>query len=187
MLSLGNRSVVTLDACVLLPMPLCDTLLRLAEEPAFYIPCWSQETLEEVRRNLIEKWRYTAEQADRRVRAMRAAFEEAEVTGYESLLPAMTNDPGDRHVLAAAVHAGADAIVSNNVKHFPPQALEPYGIELLTADEFLVSQFHLDAAGVLAKLEAQALKRHCALTDLLRLLGSRGVGEFVKLVADYDE
>ena len=165
MLSLVNRRIVTLDACVLLPMPLCDTLLRLAEEPAFYVPCWSQETLEEVRRNLIGKWRYTAEQADRRVRAMREAFEDAEVTGYESLVPAMTNHPGDRHVVAAAVLAGADAIVSNNVKHFPRAALSPYGIELLTADEFLVRQFHLDADGVLAKLEAQAQKRRSTLSD----------------------
>jgi hypothetical protein len=118
---------------------------------------------------------------------MREAFEDAEVTGYESLLPAMTNDPGDRHVLAAAVRVGADAIVSDNVKHFPPEALAPFGIELLTADKFLVSQFDLDADGVLAKLEAQADKRRSTLTDLLRLLGSRGAPEFAKLVSDYGE
>jgi predicted nucleic acid-binding protein len=187
MLSLVNQYVVTLDACVLLPMPLCDTLLRLAEEPAFYVPCWSQETLDEVHRNLIKKWRYTVEQADRRIRAMRAAFEEAEVTGYESLIPGMTNDPGDRHVLAAAVRVGADAIVSDNVKHFPPEALAPYGIELLTADQFLVSQLHLDADGVIAKLEAQAKKRRSTITDLLRLLGTRGAPQFAQLVSDNEE
>jgi len=159
MLSLVNQYIVTLDACVLLPMPLCDTLLRLAEEPAFYLPRWSHETLDEVHRNLVKKWGYTTEQADRRLSAMKAAFEDAEVTGYESLVPAMTNEPDDRHVLAAAVHCGSHAIVTENVKHFPPQSLDPYGIELMTADEFLVNQFHLDPGNVLAKLNAQAQKK----------------------------
>jgi hypothetical protein len=35
MLSTTNQYIVVLDACVLAPMPLCDLLLRLAEEPAF--------------------------------------------------------------------------------------------------------------------------------------------------------
>lgn len=38
MIALSSQYVAVLDTCVLAPMPLCDTLLRLAEEPAFYIP-----------------------------------------------------------------------------------------------------------------------------------------------------
>jgi len=45
-----------LDACVLLPMPLADTLLRMAETPRLYLPKWSEETLQEITRNLIGKW-----------------------------------------------------------------------------------------------------------------------------------
>jgi hypothetical protein len=186
MLSLVNQYIVTLDACVLLPMPLCETLLRLAEEPAFYVPRWSQQTLEEIHRNLI-KWGHTVAQADRRVRAMRTAFEDAEVTGYESLIPAMTNDAGDRHVLAAAVHAGAHAIVSDNVRHFPPGALAPFGIELMTADDFLVNQFHLDADSVLIKLETQAQKIRSTSLDLLRRLGTRGAPRFARIVTEHGE
>ena len=48
-----DQYVVLLDACVLAPMPVCDTLLRLAEEPAFYAPKWSWEILEEVSRTLV--------------------------------------------------------------------------------------------------------------------------------------
>jgi hypothetical protein len=184
MLSLVNQYIVTLDACVLLPMPLCDTLLRLAEEPAFYLPRWSQETLDEVHRNLIKKWEYSIEQADRRVRAMRAAFEDAEVTGYESLVPVMTNHADDRHVVASAVHSGAHAIVTDNVKHFPAESLSPYGIELMTADDFLVNQFHLDADSVIAKLDAQAQKRRSTMMELLRLLGSRGTPKFAQLISE---
>ncbi len=110
MLSLVNQYIVTLDACVLLPMPLADTLLRLADEPAFYLPRWSRETLNEVHRNLV-RWGYTTEQADRRLSKMREAFEDAEVAEYEHLIPAMTNEGEDRHVLAAAVYSGSHAIV----------------------------------------------------------------------------
>jgi hypothetical protein len=33
-----HRPVALLDACVLVPMPLADTLLRLAEPPAVLMP-----------------------------------------------------------------------------------------------------------------------------------------------------
>ena len=47
---------VVLDACVLIPMPLADTLLRMAEAPRLYLPRWSQAIMDEVTRNLIAKW-----------------------------------------------------------------------------------------------------------------------------------
>ncbi len=64
---------VVLDACVLLPMPLADTLLQLAEA-GYYIPVWSAELLDEIRRNLIIKWGLSEERADRRIRVMRQAW-----------------------------------------------------------------------------------------------------------------
>ena len=50
---------------------------------------------------------------------MTAAFPAASVVGYEPLIDSMTCDPGDRHVLAAAVHAKAGAIVTFNDVDFP--------------------------------------------------------------------
>ncbi len=50
----GSR--VVLDACVLIPMPLADTLLRMAEEPRLYLPRWPQAIMDEVTRSLITKW-----------------------------------------------------------------------------------------------------------------------------------
>jgi len=64
---------------------------------------------------------------------MQTAFPEAMVVGYEDLIGAMKNDPEDRHVLAAAVRCGAHAIVSDNKKHFPRKALEPYRLDCVTA------------------------------------------------------
>src|SRR5690349_19351825 len=117
MLALTNQYLAVLDACVLAPMPICDTLLRLAEEPAFYVPKWSVCILDEVERTLI-KFGYSAEQAKRRVTQMMIAFEDAMVTEYEALIPVMDNHPKDRHVLAAAVRCQAHAIVTDNTKDF---------------------------------------------------------------------
>ena len=69
---------------------------------------------------------------------MRRAFTDAEVAGYEWLLPTLTNHPKDRHVLAAAVHGGAEVIVTANLADFPPGALRPHGIEAVHPDAFLL-------------------------------------------------
>lgn len=42
----------TLDASVLYPLPLRDTLLRAAQV-GMYDPCWSEQILDEVARNLV--------------------------------------------------------------------------------------------------------------------------------------
>ena len=59
-LTRDNECAVLLDACVLVPMPLCDTLLRLAEEPALYRPLWSERILLEV--DMLWRTNFTAHQ-----------------------------------------------------------------------------------------------------------------------------
>lgn len=169
MIALCNEYLVVLDACVLVPMPLCDTLLRLAEEPATYIPKWSEETLRELRSALLRRG-YTEAQADRRIAAMEAAFEDAKVVGYQELMPSLKNHPDDRHVLAAAIRSGAHAILTENVKHFPAESVAPYDIAVLTSDRFLVHQFHLSQGLLLEKLRAQAAALRFPLPDLLERL-----------------
>jgi hypothetical protein len=58
-----NEYAALLDACVLVPMCLCDTLLRLAEEPAMYRPLWSDAILQEVGDALETKLHLTPDQA----------------------------------------------------------------------------------------------------------------------------
>lgn len=47
------------------------------------------------------------------------SFPDATVAGYELLVDGMTNDPKDRHVLAAAVRANAEVVVTFNIRDFP--------------------------------------------------------------------
>lgn len=150
-----SQFVAVLDTCVLAPMPVMDTLLRLAEEPAFYTPKWSKEILEELRRTLGKLGRSPA-QIDRRIFTMTRAYPDAVVEGFQALIFSMTNDEQDRHVLAAAVKCGAHAIVSDNKKHFPHECLAAYNLECLTADEFLVHQYHLDPDAFINVLREQA-------------------------------
>jgi predicted nucleic acid-binding protein len=154
----GNDQFAVLDACVFVPMALCDLLLRLAEEPAMYRPLWSEQILTEMTKALRTKLHRTSEQAAWRRQQMKEAFPEAMVTVPSALLKAVEciPDKDDRHVLAAAIVARADAIVTQNTRHFPKDCCEKYGVVCQTPDDFLIDQYHLHPHAVLDKLDDQA-------------------------------
>jgi len=104
---------VVLDANVLYPFTLRDTLLRAASRGLFQA-YWSEQILEEARRNLVSTATITSEQAERLLATMRRAFPESTVRGHETLIAAMQNEEKDRHVAAAAVKVGAQVIVTLN-------------------------------------------------------------------------
>ena len=54
---------VVLDACVLIPMPLADTLLRLASGARLYLPRWTDRIMEEVGGNLVRTFGLTEQLA----------------------------------------------------------------------------------------------------------------------------
>ncbi|MBA2262723.1 MAG: PIN domain-containing protein [Solirubrobacterales bacterium] len=145
-----------LDASVLYPLPLRDTLLRVAET-GLYDPYWSRRILDEVVRNLVADGRASEEQARRLGDAMAAAFDGAAVSQatIERFEPAMTNDPKDRHVLAAAVVSGAQAVVTLNLSDFPPDACEPFAIEPLHPDVFLLDLYELGSDVVVEAIQRQ--------------------------------
>ncbi len=59
-------------------------------------------------------------QLERVRRLMDASVRDCLVEGYEELVEAVRlPDPGDRHVLAAAIRAKAGVLVTYNLKHFP--------------------------------------------------------------------
>lgn len=49
-----------------------------------------------------------------------------------------TTGPVDRHVLAAAIKAGADTIVTANLSDFPSCALRPWNIIAQSPDDFVL-------------------------------------------------
>ena len=95
----------------------------------------------------------------------------------------MANDPADRHVVAAAVKCGAEAIITFNLKHFPEAALDPWDIEVQHPDEFLVDLYHSNSDLIIHILYEQAGFIGRTLADLLAVL-RQGVPNFVHLVGD---
>lgn len=148
---------VLLDACVLVPVSLCDTLLRAAEK-GLYTPLWSDEILDEVRRALhrVEPHLGTS-RVESRFRLMNLAFDNARVTGHLGTVPGLQlPDPDDRHVVSAAVLAGASAIVTANIKDFPADVLAEYDLAVMTPDEFLVDLLESDPDAMSAVIDQQA-------------------------------
>jgi predicted nucleic acid-binding protein len=144
------------DACVLYPAPLRDLLMHLALLDVVR-GRWTHDIHEEWMRSLLAERRdLTREQLERTRQLMDAHVREGLVSGYEPLIPALTlPDPQDRHVLAAAIHAKADVIVTFNLKDFPAETLALFGMEAQHPDEFVTSLLDLDGASVCAAVKRQ--------------------------------
>ncbi|TWD81144.1 PIN domain-containing protein [Kribbella amoyensis] len=153
-----------LDTCVLWPSRQRDFLLSLAVEN-LYRPLWSSAILDELFHHEIEKLAedrgFARAEAERRaaylIEQMRTHFDDAEVRNWQPHdgtfgLP----DPDDEHVVAAAVAGHAGAIVTVNLKDFPPAKI-PYGIEIQLPGEF--------AANTVAVSPQRALKAVVRLTE----------------------
>ena len=114
---------------------------------------------------------------------MERAVPDAEVTGYEDLIPGLTlPDQGDRHVLAAAITGRADVIVTLNLRHFPEDYLRSFGIEPQHPDVFIRHVLDVDHAVALKAVKAhrEALQ-HPKLTGdgYIDMLARQGLGETV--------
>ena len=173
--------LVVLDACVLIPAPLGDTLLRLAEEPRLCVPRWSDEIVAETVRNLEGRIGLSSDKTAYLVGQLRKHFGDSWVTGYEPLIDRMTNHPKDRHVLAAAVRCGAPVIVTYNQRDFPATATEPWGIEIQGPSTFLKHQYDLNPSVVVDKLHAQARNLGRTLPEQLAVL-RKAVPSFVDAI-----
>jgi predicted nucleic acid-binding protein len=140
-----------LDSCILYPARLRDLLLSLAAADLFR-PIWSQMIHEEWMTGVLtNRPDLTRLQLEAARSAMDRAFPAASISGFESLMPAFSlPDPDDLHVLAAAVHARADLIVTINLKDFPARVLASHGIVAVHPDPFIDYLFDQDESEAIA-------------------------------------
>ncbi len=153
-----------LDANVLVPPGLRDLLLSCADAGVFR-PVWQSELEAETARNMarlrIKRGDTSDDDADeyatRAMAAMNSAFPDARLpdASWRGKVAAMTNDPKDRHVLAAAVAASATHVVTMNLRDFPV-ASRPAGVLVQAPDRFLLDRLRDDAAGVRRGVKAMA-------------------------------
>lgn len=137
--------VVLYDASVLYPSTLRDLLIRIAQAGLVQAK-WTDQILDEVfvalARNRPDLHK---DRLDRTRGLMLAAVRDCLVKGYEPLIPSLElPDAGDRHVLAAAIRARAQLLVTANLRHFPTETLLAWNIVPRSPDDFLCDQIDLD-------------------------------------------
>ena len=110
------------DANVLYPAPLRDLFIRLAQAGLVRAK-WTDTIHDEWTRNVLKNNPMLSSERLTRTRSlMNEAVRDCLVSGYEVLIDSLSlPDPDDRHVLAAAIRAGAQVIVTYNLKDFPAE------------------------------------------------------------------
>jgi predicted nucleic acid-binding protein len=148
---------VIYDACVLYPAPLRDLLIRLASK-GLVRARWTDRILDESFRNILaNRPDLVPGSLDRTRELMNRALRDVLVTGHEGLIEGLSlPDPDDRHVLAAAIRAGAQVIVTMNLDDFPESALAPFSVEALHPDDFVIHQIDLAPGLVCSVIAEQA-------------------------------
>lgn len=149
--------VVVYDSCVLFSPCLRDSLLRFAGA-GLVRARWSDAILDETFRAVQrERPNLAVEALDRTRQLMIDAVPDCIVTGYDDLIEGIRlPDPNDRHVVAAAIRCGAQAIVTANRKDFPESVLSTFNMEALSQDEFVLDLLDLAPLRVLQVLTEQA-------------------------------
>src|SRR5579864_1077571 len=142
---------VVLDACTLFPSSLRDTLLRAADAGLYRLQL-TDKILEEVHRNLVAKGILQEKDAKRLIDQVKRYFPESLIRQYDWLIPSMQVNEKDRHVLAAAVASGAQVIVTQNLKDFPPHLLNSFDVEVQSPDDFLVYLFDPDNEHIMIQI-----------------------------------
>jgi hypothetical protein len=132
-----------LDTNVIYPIEIRDLLFWFAHFE-LYTPKWSihifDEWIEVMRRKEVPE-----EEIAKRVEKANKAFPDALVNNYEGLIKSLDlPDLKDRHVLAAAIKTNANIIVTNNLKDFPEEILDSFGLSAKSADDFLTDIIDLN-------------------------------------------
>ena len=118
-------------------------------------------------KQIFEEWKnvmirkgLSMEEAEKRAQKANYAFPDAMVLNYESLTTSLTlPDENDRHVLAAAIKSNADVIVTNNLKDFPEQYLDSFGVKAKSADDFLTDIIDLNSEIAIKAFKEMVLNR----------------------------
>ena len=146
---------------------------------------WTERILDECFDNLLEnRPDLEAEELERTRRLMCGAIPDCLVTGYESRISGITlPDIDDRHVLAAAIEGGADCIVTFNLRDFPEERLEPYGIEAVHPDDFVLGFVESEPEIIVDCLEDEVSIRSnppSSVKGIIDVLSERGLEQSAK-------
>ncbi|MFK8029851.1 MAG: PIN domain-containing protein [Gammaproteobacteria bacterium] len=147
-----------IDACVLCSPLKRNIVASFAEAGLFHIR-WSDEIMDETEKAISivaakHSHKNIAVYAGSIRSLLNQAFKEATVSGYDSLGKTIGKvpDEGDRHVMAAALKAKAEFIVTENLRDFPRRVLKKYGIEAKSSDTFIADTIDSNPSVAIAAL-----------------------------------
>lgn len=134
---------VVFDTNCLYSFHLRDLCLSLAEFEIIEF-FWSAHIKQELADSLLTNNKVSSQQVNGLIQIISSAFPDAEIRNYENLIGKLNcRDVDDEHVLAAAVAAQADFLVTFNTKDFPRDSLKIFGVEIISPDDFLVNLVNL--------------------------------------------
>ena len=182
--------VVVYDACVLYPAPVRDLLMEIAISDLVQAK-WTERIHQEWMTSLLKDRPEIKERIKQTRRLMDTTIPDALVTHYESLIDDITlPDPGDRHVLAAAIKCDAQMIVTANLKDFPQDYLATHGMEAVHPDQFIEQQIGLNQATVIAcarRIRARLQNPEKSADEYLEILSSSRLPVTTDLLREYKE
>jgi hypothetical protein len=141
---------VVYDACLLYPASVRDLVVELARTGLFRAKWTTRIHAEWINAAIRDRPELDRARLERAADLMNRAISDSLVGGFEQLEAGLTAipDPDDRHVLAAAIHCGAQEIVTFNLRDFPEAVLQPYGIRAIHPDSFVEHVLDLNLEAV---------------------------------------
>lgn len=170
------KFTAVLDTNVIYPIAIRDLLFWFAHYD-LYTPKWSENIFAEWKTVLLRKG-ISEEEAYKRTQKANLAFPDALVQNYSGLVEQFNlPDVDDRHVLAAAIKANANVIVTNNLKDFPEEYLDSFGLKAKSADDFLTDIIDLNQDIAVKAFREMVLNKKNPAMDEYQVLDSlRKVG-----------
>lgn len=180
---------IVVDANVLAGALTRNIILSLAEA-GFFRPYWSFRILDEFERYCAKRTGSPENAKKQRLR-IEAAFPEAIVGGIDAIEEGLNlPDLDDRHVLAAAIKAKAEVIVTENVRDFPASGMELHDIQVLTLDQFVADILDLagpEAIAALRLMRERFENPEITAQELILKVETLGLSETANFLAAYKD
>lgn len=150
---MSSNFTVIYDSNILFGSFLRNVMIHLAQA-GIYRAKWTKDIHDEWMPHLTEKYPNVRVEDAQRIRGLiDASVPDCLVCGYKRIIPGLElQDAKDRHVLAAAIKAGAQVIVTRNISHFPQKILSEFDIEAQHPDDFILYQKDENLPAVIEQL-----------------------------------
>ena len=176
---MANFTVVY-DACLLYPASIRDLAVELARTGLLRAKWTIRIHAEWINALIRQRPELDRSRLERVAALMNSGVTDCLVTGFESLEAGLTElpDPDDRHVLAAAIHSGAQEVVTFNLRDFPDTVLRPYGIRAVHPDVFVEHLLDLNPEAVceaIRRIRRRLVNRPTTAEEILAKYESQGL------------